>query len=101
MIKHFLARLKNIYFKPATADNKTPEVKSMSEPLVDTVVGSTSPNAVIANAVHVAGVGQSPAVEVKAGVADLDAALAFIESGVVQLGETAKDELKELAKKYL
>ncbi|MBN7122881.1 hypothetical protein BSU01_14350 [Erwinia billingiae] len=37
----------------------------------------------------------------KAGVADLDAALNFIESGVAQLGAAAKDELKELAKKYL
>ncbi|WP_208951777.1 Ig-like domain-containing protein [Rahnella sp. ChDrAdgB13] len=41
------------------------------------------------------------AAEAKAGVADLDAALSFIESGVAQLGEAAKDELKELAKKYL
>lgn len=40
-------------------------------------------------------------VETKAGVADLDAALNFIEGGVAQLGDAAKDELKELAKKYL
>lgn len=43
----------------------------------------------------------TPAAEAKAGVSDLDAALNFIESGVTQLGEAAKDELKELAKKYL
>ncbi|MBE5254528.1 hypothetical protein [Mixta mediterraneensis] len=43
----------------------------------------------------------SPAAEVKAGVKDFEAALAFVESGVAQLGEAAKDELKALAKKYL
>ena len=43
----------------------------------------------------------TPVEEVKAGVADFEAALAFVESGVAQLGEAAKDELKELAKKYL
>jgi len=43
----------------------------------------------------------TPAAEVKAGVQDFEAALSFVESGVAQLGEAAKDELKELAKKYL
>jgi len=45
----------------------------------------------------------TPAVadEVKASVADFEAALSFVESGVAQLGDAAKDELKELAKKYL
>ena len=43
----------------------------------------------------------SPAAEVKAGVKDFEAALTFVESGVAQLGEAAKDELKALAKKYL
>lgn len=42
-----------------------------------------------------------PVAEVKAGVQDFEAALAFVESGVAQLGEAAKDELKVLAKKYL
>jgi hypothetical protein len=43
----------------------------------------------------------TPATEVKTGVADFEAALKFVEDGVVRLGEAAKDELKELAKKYL
>jgi len=101
MINRFLAWLKSIYFKPVVADNNTSEVQLMSEPIVDTAVGSASSDTVIANAVHAAGAGQSPVVEVKSGVADLDAALAFIESGVAQLGKAAKDELKALAKKYL
>ncbi|MBV6817774.1 hypothetical protein KWG64_07435 [Rahnella sp. PD12R] len=44
---------------------------------------------------------QTAATEAKVGVADLDAALNFIESGVAQLGDAAKDELKTLARKYL
>lgn len=68
----------------------------MSEPLVGTAVE------VVGNAALDAGrAGQSSAIEVKAGVADFEAALSFVESGVAQLGEAAKDELKELAKKYL
>jgi len=43
----------------------------------------------------------TPTAEVKAGVQDFEAALTFVESGVTQLGEAAKDELKALAKKYL
>lgn len=35
MIKRFLAWLKSIYLKPAAADIKTPEVKSMSDIPVD------------------------------------------------------------------
>ncbi|WP_158784621.1 Ig domain protein group 1 domain protein [Pantoea sp. BAV 3049] len=46
-------------------------------------------------------VATTPAEEAKAGVADFEAALAFVESGVAQLGEAAKDELKALAVKYL
>lgn len=42
-----------------------------------------------------------PVSEAKAGVQDFEAALAFVESGVAQLGDAAKDELKALAKKYL
>ncbi|WP_447867535.1 hypothetical protein [Rahnella bonaserana] len=62
----------------------------MSEPLVDEVA---APVAVV--------VAPTPVEEVKAGVADFEKALSFVESGVAQLGEAAKDELKELAKKYL
>lgn len=102
MIKRFLAWLKSIYFKPATAETQTPGV-TMSEPLVDAAVEQL-PVAVVDNVAPVAvqaAADPTPAVEAKAGVADLDAALNFIESGVAQLGDVAKDELKELAKKYL
>lgn len=93
MIKRILLWLISIYFKPATTETKTPEVEPMSEPLVDSVA---APAAVV-------NVTVTPAVadEVKAGVADFEKALEFVESGVAKLGEAAKDELKELAKKYL
>lgn len=90
MIKRFLTWLIRIYFKPAHAETQTPEVIAMSEPLVDEVAAPVT--AVVA---------PTPVEEVKVGVADFEAALAFVESGVGQLGEAAKDELKELAKKYL
>ena len=103
MIKRFLAWLKSIYFKPATAVIKTPEVKPMSDIPLDVALQPAGGQIIGADgAVSVmAGADQSPVAEAKAGVADLDAALKFIESGVAQLGEAAKDELKELAKKYL
>lgn len=93
MIKRILLWLISIYFKPATTETKTPEVETMPEPLVDAV---SAPAAVVSVTV-------TPAVaeEVKAGVADFEKALEFVESGVAKLGEAAKDELKELAKKYL
>ena len=85
MIKRILLWLISIYLKPATTETKTPEVEIMSDqPVVVPAVVSSS-----------------VADEVKAGVTDFDAALSFVESGVAQLGEAAKDELKELAKKYL
>lgn len=90
MIKRFLTWLISIYFKPAQAETQTPEVIVMPEELVDEVAAPVT--AVVA---------PTPVEEVKAGVADFEAALAFVESGVAQLGEAAKDELKELAKKYL
>ncbi len=109
MIKRFLAWLISIYFKPAPAETQTPEVEPMSDIPVD--VASAQPAAVHnvgadgvvniqAPVINITGL-LAPAAEAKAGVADLDAALNFIESGVAQLGEAAKDELKELAKKYL
>lgn len=93
MIKSILLWLISFYLKPANTETKTPEVEPMSDPLVDAVA---APAAVV-------NVTVTPAVadEVKAGVADFEAALSFVESGVAQLGEAAKDELKELAKKYL
>lgn len=38
---------------------------------------------------------------VKTGVKDFEAAFAFVEAGVAQLGDAAKDDLKALAQKYL
>lgn len=102
MIKRFLAWLKTIYLKQAQAETQTSGV-TMSEPLVDTAVEQPSA-AVVDNVAPVAvqaAADLTPAAEAKAGVADLDAALNFIESGVAQLGDAAKDELKALAKKYL
>lgn len=67
----------------------------MSEPLSDaTTVQPVAAEPVTAEVI-------TPATEVKAGVQDFEAALAFVESGVAQLGVAAKDELKALAKKYL
>lgn len=108
MINRFLAWLKSIYFKPAQAETKTPEVTTMSDIPVDVAaqpaavqnVGADGVVNIQAPVINITG-SLSPAAEVKAGVADLDAALNFIESGIAQLGDAAKDELKELAKKYL
>lgn len=103
MIKRILSWLISIYFKPATTETKTPEVDTMSEPLVDEVAAPAVSPVVEAAPAAVVSVTVAPAVadEVKAGVADFEKALSFVESGVAQLGEAAKDELKELAKKYL
>ncbi|WP_459176961.1 hypothetical protein [Ewingella americana] len=111
MIKRILLWLISIYFKPATTETKTPEVETMSEPLVDAqadqadqiagIDGVMNAQPAVINITNVAPSAASPAAEVKAGVADFEAALTFVESGISQLGEAAKDELKELAKKYL
>ena len=92
MIKRFLAWLKTIYFNPDPAETQTSEVATMSEPLVD---AAAEPVAAIVQPTP------TPVAEVKAGVADFEAALTFVENGVAQLGEAAKEELKSLAKKYL
>lgn len=104
MIKRFLAWLKTIYFKPAPATPQTPEVTTMSDIPVDVaaqpavaVVDQVAPEPVVVAEDPT----PTPTAEAKAGVADLDAALNFIESGVAQLGDAAKDDLKALAKKYL
>lgn len=83
MISKILAWLFAFFYTPVP--NKViqpPEVETMSDVPVEVIPAT-------------------PVEEVKAGVADFEAALAFVESGVAQLGEAAKDELKELAKKYL
>lgn len=76
----------------------TKKESEVSEPITDTTVVTADPTAVT---VDTATVAATPAAEVKAGVQDFEAALAFVESGVAQLGAAAKDELKALAKKYL
>lgn len=42
-----------------------------------------------------------PPAEVKVGVHDFEAALAFVKSGVALLGEAAKDDVKALTIMYL
>lgn len=85
----FLTWLKGLFIHPKE------ESDQMSEPLSDaTTVQPVTAAPITAEAIP-------PAAEVKAGVQDFEAALAFIESGVAQLGAAAKDELKALAKKYL
>lgn len=76
----------------------TKKESEVSEPITDTTVVTADPATVT---VDTATVAATPAAEVKAGVQDFEAALAFVESGVAQLGAAAKDELKALAKKYL
>ena len=43
----------------------------------------------------------APVSALKTGVKDFEAAFNFVEQGVAQLGEAAKDDLKALALKYL
>ncbi|MGG6193042.1 hypothetical protein ACQV2B_02945 [Pantoea allii] len=43
----------------------------------------------------------TPAVAVKTSVKDFEAAFNFVERGIAQLGEAAKEEMKALAMKYL
>ena len=84
----FLTWLKSLFIHPKEESNQ------MSEPLNDATTVQPVAAPVTAEVV-------TPAAEVKAGVQDFEAALAFVESGVAQLGAAAKDELKALAKKYL
>lgn len=43
----------------------------------------------------------APIAALKAGVKDFETAFTFVEQGIAQLGEAAKDDLKALALKYL
>lgn len=43
----------------------------------------------------------APVSALKTGVKDFEAAFNFVEQGITQLGEAAKDDLKALALKYL
>lgn len=111
MIKRILLWFISIYFKQATTEIKTPEVETMS----DVSVGDSQPadariigtDGTYNHSINITGsLNPAPdsvqqAAAPRVGVADFEKALSFVESGVVQLGEAAKDELKELAKKYL
>jgi len=77
--------------KENTVTDQVVEVPAADTDPVDAATAETAPSVTE----------ESPAEEVKAGVQDFEEALAFVESGVAKLGEAAKDELKELAKKYL
>lgn len=68
-------------------------------PVTDITASEIAPEA--ASAVQAVIVDPAPAAEVKTGVKDFEAAFAFVEAGVAQLGGAAKDELKALAQKYL
>ncbi len=106
----FLTWLKSLFIHPKKESNQ------MSEPLNDAttvqpVAAAPVAAEVVTPAVQVAQTDaeQSKSPEAAAidrflsskGVNDFEAALAFVESGVAQLGAAAKDELKALAKKYL
>lgn len=62
---------------------------------------NTEPVAAVEDAPDTKAEDSTPVAKVKAGVKDFDAALDFVERGLAQLGEAAKDELKTLVKKYL
>lgn len=81
----------------------TQEESKVSEPITDVNAVSDAPVAAVATDESATVVSQPVLAEVavKAGVKDFEAALAFVEAGVAQLGVAAKDELKALATKYL
>jgi hypothetical protein len=68
-------------------------------PVTDITASDTVPEAV--NTAQAVTVDPTPVAVVKTGVKDFEAAFAFVEAGVAQLGDAAKDELKALAQKYL
>lgn len=67
-------------------------------PVTDITASDTAPEATTVQTVIV---DPTPLAVVKTGVKDFEAAFAFVEAGVAQLGDAAKDELKALAQKYL
>ncbi|WP_208952088.1 hypothetical protein, partial [Rahnella sp. ChDrAdgB13] len=95
--KRFLAWLKSIYIKPATAETTTPKETIMSEPLVDAAV--EQPVAEVAADVQpVADVVEEPE------VTETDAVLAKLKELVAAAGAQSHavfDDLVELAKKLI
>jgi hypothetical protein len=89
----------------ASATNTTPGPVTLTASLTDGTTASVSLAFVAVPTYLVPQPAAQPAAtpgqEAKNGVNDFDAALKFVESGVGQLGLSAKDELKSLAKKYL
>lgn len=71
--------------------------KAEPKPKEEAVTDTTATDATVQTTVS----DPTPVKEVKAGVKDFEAAFSFVEQGVAQLGEAAKDELKALAQKYL
>lgn len=67
--------------------------------MTDITASDTAPEAT--TTVQTVTVHPTPVAVFKTGVNDFEAAFAFVEAGVAQLGEAAKDELKALAQKYL
>lgn len=67
--------------------------------MTDITASDTAPEAT--TTVQTVIVDPIPVAVVKTGVKDFEAAFAFVEAGVAQLGDAAKDELKALAQKYL
>jgi hypothetical protein len=84
---NILSWLKGQFIHPEEGSNE------MSESLNDEAVEQSGFSAEAAQT--------PPSAEVKVGVHDFEAALAFVESGVALLGEAAKDDVKALAIKYL
>ncbi len=113
MIKRFLAWLKSIYFKPAAADIKTPEVVTMSEPLQDlqlnhTPVTSTIPDAnqravsqdIVGADGQVAQINEPKLSPLEALKARDDEFVSFVVHGLSVLGAEAEAELVALKAKY-
>lgn len=100
MIKRFLAWLKTIYFNPAPTEIQTPEVTTMSEPLVDTVVDAQPVVENVATDVQ-PGTGAAVTSPLDAEKSAFANFVAFVEHGIEKLGSEAEAELVALAKKYL
>lgn len=92
----FLTWLKSLFIHSSEEKTEMTDQVVDVAPVTQTV--ATEPAAPVATAVAET---ITPAAEVKTGVADFEQALAFVEQGVSRLGSAAKDELVELAKKYL
>lgn len=82
-------------------EKNQPETKETA--VTDTAVATDTPatESAVTTSPEVATTTETPVAVVKNGVKDFEAAFTFVEQGVAQLGEAAKEELKALAQKYL